>query len=325
MNKISRRHFIQQTGGASAVCALAAKNILAAERVKSPFRVSVINDEISQDLDHACSLAANEFNLDWIELRSFWKKDVLNLDDNELAEALRTVNKYNLRVTDIASPLFKVDWKGAPLSKFGPRRDQGKHGYTFDQQDEVLERSIRLAKTFGTSRIRCFDFWRLEDPAPFRAEINRKLQETAEKVGKQNLLLVLENEMACNTATGPESAKVLEAVQSPHFVLNWDPGNAAAAGEASPYPDGYALLPKNRIGHCHCKSAVRKPDGKFGWAPVGQGIVDWVGQFRALKQDGYHYAVSLETHWRGGGTPEASTKISMAGMKDCLRKAGALG
>jgi sugar phosphate isomerase/epimerase len=322
MNKTSRRRFIQQTGGASAVFAITAKQILAFERLKSPFHISVINDEISKDLDHACSVAANEFNLDWIELRSFGHKDVLNLDDNELAEAKRTVDKYKLRVTDIASPLFKVHWKGAPLSKFGP---QHQHGYTFDQQDEVLDRSIRLAKTFGTPLIRCFDFWRLEDPSPFRAAINDKLRQAAEKAGKQGLSLVLENEMACNTATGPEAAKVLDAIQSPHFLLNWDPGNAAAAGEASPYPDGYALLPKNRIGHCHCKSAVRKPDGKYGWAPVGQGLVDWVGQFRALKKDGYRHAVSLETHWRGGGTPEESTKISMAGMKDCLRKAGALG
>jgi sugar phosphate isomerase/epimerase len=322
MNKTSRRRFIQQTGGASAVFAITAKQILAFERLKSPFHISVINDEISKDLDHACSVAANEFNLDWIELRSFGHKDVLNLDDNELAEAKRTVDKYKLRVTDIASPLFKVHWKGAPLSKFGP---QHQHGYTFDQQDEVLDRSIRLAKTFGTPLIRCFDFWRLEDPSPFRAAINDKLRQATEKAGKQGLSLVLENEMACNTATGPEAAKVLDAIQSPHFLLNWDPGNAAAAGEASPYPDGYALLPKNRIGHCHCKSTVRKPDGKYGWAPVGQGLVDWVGQFRALKKDGYRHAVSLETHWRGGGTPEESTKISMAGMKDCLRKAGALG
>lgn len=324
MINLSRRHFIQQTSGASAALALSAKQILASEKLNSPFRIAVINDEISHDLDHACSVAANEFNLSWIELRSFGHKDVLKLDDNELAEAKRTVAKYKLSVTDIASPLFKVDWKGAPASKFGPQGERAKHGYTFDQQDEVLQGSIRLAKAFGTQRIRCFDFWRLEDQAPYRAEINDKLRKAAEKVGKQGLLLVLENEMACNTATGPEAAKVLEAVPSPHFMLNWDPGNAAAAGEASPYPDGYALLPKKRIGHCHCKSAIRKPDGKYEWAPVGKGIVDWVGQFRALKQDGYRYAVSLETHWRGGGTPEESTRISMAGMKECLRKAGAL-
>jgi sugar phosphate isomerase/epimerase len=216
-----------------------------------------------------------------------------------------------------------VDWKGAPLSKYSPKGDQFNAAYTFDQQGEVLERAIALAKTLGTQRIRCFDFWRLEDQAPYRDGINAKLQEAAETTGKQGLLLVLENEPSCNTATGAESAKVLAALPSPHFMLNWDPGNAAAMGE-TPYPNGYALLPKNRIGHCHCKSAIRKPDGSYAWAPVGKGVVDWVGQFGALKKDGYHYAVSLETHWRGAGTPEASSRISMAGMKDALRKAGAL-
>ena len=57
-------------------------------------------------------------------------------------------------------------------------------------------------------------------------------------------------------------------------------------------------------------------------AAVGAGVVDWVGQFRALAKDGYHHAVSLETHWRGAGTPEASTRVSMQGMKSTLSKAG---
>ena len=105
-------------------------------------------------------------------------------------------------------------------------------------------------------------------------------------------------------------------------MLNWDPGNAAASGE-NPFPDGYNLLPKERIGHCHCKDTARKPDGKWEWAPVGGGIIDWVGQFRAFQRDGYHYAVSLETHWRGAGTPEASSRVSMKGLKEALAKAGA--
>ncbi len=66
-------------------------------------------------------------------------------------------------------------------------------------------------------------------------------------------------------------------------------------------------------------------DGKsYEWAAMGRGIIDWVGQFRALARDGYHFAVSLETHWHGGGTPEASTRESWAGMKDELQKAAAL-
>jgi sugar phosphate isomerase/epimerase len=67
---------------------------------------------------------------------------------------------------------------------------------------------------------------------------------------------------------------------------------------------------------------VTKPERKYDWAPVGGGIVDWVGQLRALQRDGFHYGLSLETHCRGGGTPEASTLISMDGLKKALTKAG---
>jgi len=216
---------------------------------KSPFRVSVINDEISQDFGRACEVASREFGMEWIELRGMWNKNIVNLDAKESAEARRILAKYELRVTDIASPLFKVDWQGAPRSKFSEHNDFHAN-FTFNQQGEVLERSIELAKTFQIDRVRCFDFWRLDDQAPYRAAINEKLLDAASKAGKKGITLLLENDSALNTATGAEAAKVLNAVKSPYLMLNWDPGNAAASGE-KPYPDGYNPLPKERIGHCH--------------------------------------------------------------------------
>jgi L-ribulose-5-phosphate 3-epimerase len=294
------------------------------QAAKSPFRIAVINDEITQDFERACKIASHDFGMQWVELRGMWDKNIVNLDEREIAEAQRILKKYNLRVTDIASPLFKVDWPGAPKSKFSPKGAQFGADFSFDQQGEVLERSIRLAKAFDTDRVRCFDFWRLDDPQPFRSAMNAKLLDAANTAGKHGITLVLENEGACNTATGAEAAKVLAAVQSAHLMLNWDPGNAAAAGEKA-YPDGYALLPKDRIGHCHCKDAAKAPNGeKYEWAAMGKGIIDWAGQFRALKNDGYHFAVSLETHWRGAGTAEASTRQSWGGMKEALQRAGAL-
>ena len=257
----------------------------------------------------------------WIELRGMWKKNIVNLDAKEIAEARHIVDKFGLRVTDIASPLFKIDWEGAPISKYS-EHDDFHADFTFKQQDEVLERAMDLAKAFGTDRVRCFDFWRLEEQAPYRDAINAKLLEAATKAGKKGITLLLENDGGLNTATGAEAAKVLAAVKSPHFMLNWDPGNAAAWGEKA-YPDGYNLLPKDRIGHCHCKDAVKGAKG-YDWAPMGKGLVDWAGQFKALKRDGYHFAVSLETHWQGGGSPEESTRQSWAGMRALLQQAGAL-
>jgi sugar phosphate isomerase/epimerase len=314
----ARREFL--AGMAAMTAATTLSRFASAVTTVRPFRVSVINDEISQDFGHVCEVASRDFGMGWIELRSMWKKNIVSLDEKEVAEARRILDKFQLKVTDIASPLFKVDWPGAPKSKYSEEKSFNA-SFDLSQQDEVLERAIAMAKSFGTDRVRCFDFWRLEDQSPYRAAINDKLRDAAVQAEKKAIILVLENEPACNTATGAEAAKTLSAVQSKSFMLNWDPGNAAAQGE-TPYPDGYKLLPKDRIGHCHCKDTVKKGSG-YDWAPMGGGMIDWAGQFKALKRDGYAFAVSLETHWNGGGTPEECSRKSWAGMEKLLKEADA--
>jgi L-ribulose-5-phosphate 3-epimerase len=289
----------------------------------SAFNVSVLTDEISQDLGRALEVASKEFGIGWVDLREVGKKNIMNWDEKEVAEARRLLERYQLRVACIASPIFKVDWPDAPRSKFSPNRDSFGGDFTFKQQDELLERGFELARAFNTDRLRIFDFWRLDDQKPHRKAIDEKVREAAIKAKKRGVTLVLENEHACNTATGAEAARLLTEVQEPALELTWDPGNAAWRDEV-PFPNGYASIPKGRIGHVHCKDAVRKKDGG-GWEGMarGRGVIDWAGQFRALKQDGYKRAVTLETHWRGAGTPEESTRQSMAGMQELLKKAGA--
>lgn len=285
-----------------------------------PFQISVLSDEISQDFGHACEIATKKFGMRWIELRTLWDKNIVALDSNEIAEAVRLVKNNELHVSGIAGPLFKVDWRGAPIRQ-NEQRDQFNAAFTFSQQDEVLERSLALAETFGSPRVRCFDFWRLDDQEPYREAMNQILHNAAEKAGRRGITLVLENEHACNTATGEEAATVLAQVRSKHFMLNWDPGNAAMAGE-TPYPNGYELLPKDRIGLCHCKDVVVN-GSKREWAAVGYGMIDWLGQFAALRRDGYRGVLSLETHWRGAGSAESSSAQSWEGMKVALERAAA--
>ena len=150
--RMKRREFVRQASGGLMVSAFAWQ----ARATTSPFRLSVITDDLSQDFDRACNIAANDFGLKWVEVRELWKKNCMALDANEIAEARRIVERHGLQVTDIASPLFKVDWKGAPRSKFSPEGDKFSANYTFDQQGEILERAIALAKTFGSQRVRCF-------------------------------------------------------------------------------------------------------------------------------------------------------------------------
>ena len=234
----------------------------AASPIACPFKLAVINDEITQDFEKACQIVAGEFGLGWIELRSMWNKNVTELDAKQVEEARKILAEHKLRVTDIASPLFKTDWPGAPRSSQSETRDQFHADFDAAAQDKLLERCISLCKSFDTDRIRCFDYWRLDDPKPYREAINAKLRQAAERCAKDDITLLLENEMSCNTATGEEAAAVLNAIPNNNFMLNWDPGNAAALG-STPYPTGYQALPKNRIGHCHCKDVIRKPDNKY--------------------------------------------------------------
>jgi len=261
----------------------------------------------------------------WVELRSLWGKSLMNLKEDQISDAHKILEKHRLQVTDIASPLFKTDWPGAPRSQYGSKGDMhGAPETTFKEQDEILEKSIALAKQFKTNKVRCFDFWRIDDIKPYLEAIDEKLHQAAEKAGKEGILLVLENEFECNTATGRESARTLGAIKSSSLALNWDPGNAVMRGEMDAYPTAWEMLPKHRIHHCHVKNAVKNDSGKVEWAPTGQGVVDWTGQFRALKAAGFRDAVSLETHWHGAATPEESSRVSWAGMKKALSDAGAL-
>ncbi len=317
--KISRRQFHAGFGATALGCALPASMWAAS----SGFNVGVISDEISQDFDHACNVIAKQWGLHFVELRELWGKNLQVISDAQIAEAQRILAKYGLQVTDISSPLYKVNWPGAPPSPYGSKEDlHGADEVSFKQQDAVLERSIELAKQFKTNKVRCFDFWRIEDVKPYRAAINAKLQESAEKAARQNVMLVLENEFACNTATGREAAATLSGVPSRNLALNWDPGNAVMRGELDAFPNGWRALPKDRIHHCHVKNAVKDSAGKIVWSPVNIGFIDWAAQFKALAGVGYTDAVNLETHWKDGKSPESSSRTSWKGMREELEKAG---
>jgi sugar phosphate isomerase/epimerase len=321
MQTLSRRQF----AGLSIATAASSLLPLRAWAAGSKFKIGVISDEISDDFDHACYVINKQFGLHWVELREIWGKNLQAVSDDEIARAQKILAKYGLQVTDISSPLYKVDWPGAPHSQYGSKEDlHGADETKFNQQQEVLERSISLAKQFKTNKVRCFDFWRIDDVKPYRKAINAKLQEAAEFAAKHDVLLVLENEYECNTATGREAAATLADVPSRNLALNWDPGNAVMRGELDAFPGGWDALPKDRIHHCHVKNAVKDATGKIVWSPVDVGYIDWTAQFKALMGIGYSNAVNLETHWRGAGTPEASSIRSWEGMKKDLQKAGAI-
>src|SRR5260370_39045 len=100
-----------------------ARALRAAPRAEA-FTLSVLTDEISQDLGHACEIAAREFGLRYVELRSAHDKNIMSWDANDIVEARRILARFNLRVSELASPIFKVDSPGAPRSPESPSGPQ---------------------------------------------------------------------------------------------------------------------------------------------------------------------------------------------------------
>jgi hypothetical protein len=151
-------------------------------------------------------------------------KNVMNWDANDIAEVRKVLQRFKLRVSEIASPVFKTDWPGAPKSPFSPKNPQFGADFTYEQQDELLERAMALATTFDTPYIRVFDFWRLDDQAPHRQAIDDRVRQAAVKVAAKGLTLTLENELACNTAT-PRGAGALPDTVSPQpgWAAWWAP------------------------------------------------------------------------------------------------------
>ena len=282
------------------------------------FKLGVFTDEISQDLERALHVIKKEFQVSYVELRTMWNKNVVDLSNVEIRRAKKMLNKYSLLVSCIASPFLKCNLQEEKEETKEDAFFTGKGGYK--EHFLMLKQSIELGKIFSTNLVRSFSFWRVDS---FPSE--ETWQEIVSKIGlavnivkKEGFILALENEHGCNVATGVEAHKLIKEIDSLYLRLIWDPGNAYFAGEV-PYPDGYNLI-KDRIVHIHVKDATKNEKGRPIWLPVGKGKIDFRRQFRALKEDNFQGVVSLETHYiPEGGSAGEGIRESFAGMSSILQ------
>lgn len=242
-------------------------------------RLSVITDEISQDLARALDLAT-AVGFDGIEVRSVWNVAPHRLTDEQLA---------TIRSDALASGLAVVAFDPPALKQPRPRSSE-----ELAQCRTALHRGVQQARVLGAPYVRMFSFYREDRPEPeLAAGLVRDLLPDLDTAG---VTLLIETGTRTNTPTLRHALRFLDVVDDERLAILWDPGNAVFGGwDPVPFPADYAAG-RDRIRHVH----VKDPDATRGYVELGSGDLPWPAIVEALAEDGYEGYLSLETHWRMG-------------------------
>ena len=247
-------------------------------------RLSAFADEISANLDEQIAVLHNE-NISYLDLRSVEGINVLDLSDSQVITIKNTLNKQNIGVACIGSPIGKV-------SIASP----------FNETLTKLERAIELADIFQTPFIRIFSFYppvlsaedaesgEFVDPTEWRDEVHTRLHTMTEQARAANITLLHENEKDIYGDTIARCVDLLKNINDAHFQAAFDPANFIQCQQI-PFPDAYEAL-HSWVRYMHVKDALA--DGTV--VAAGEGEAHWSDLLQRLHRHGYDGFFSLEPH-----------------------------
>jgi sugar phosphate isomerase/epimerase len=263
-------------------------------------------DEISDDFSEQCKVAAG-LGLRYVEVRSAWGTNILDLDGTQLATVRETLAENGLKASSVGSPIGKISID----DEFPPHLERMRH-------------AVEVAKTLDAPYIRLFSFFIPEgtDPDSWRDEVLTRMSALAEAAADADVILVHENEKEIYGDIPRRCLDIVTSVSSPKLQLAWDPANFVQVG-VRPFTDGYALL-RPHVAYIQIKDALLA-DGTVVVAGAGDGELPET--VRALRADGFDGFFSLEPHlgeytaYGALSGPELFTK-AWQGFTDILSSEG---
>lgn len=278
------------------------------ERIKTmssaTFTLSAFGDEIADDLQVQLQ-TLRELEIDHLELRGVWGKNVLRLDDAKVARVRQMCAEYGIGVSCIGSPVGK-----------SPIEDP------VEREVSNLTRIFQIAEALGTRRVRIFSFYPPDTTSSthydaYLAEAIDRLSRLTKLAEREGFDLLLENERDIVGDTPARCHAILSAIDSPHLRFIWDPANFVQVGVARPTERGWSSLGPYTT-HVHIKDAVLaggdvKPAGD-GDGQVGELLVK-------LRDSGYRGFLALEPHLAIAGRAGGFSGVGgMARAVEALRQ-----
>jgi sugar phosphate isomerase/epimerase len=232
-------------------------------------------DEISDDFSLQCKVAAG-LGLRYVEVRSAWGINILDLDASQLETVRETLAADDLRVSSIGSPIGKISID----DDFPPHLERMRH-------------AVEVAGLLEAPYIRIFSFFIPEgtDPDSRRDEVLSRMSALAEAAANSGVILVHENEKEIYGDIPRRCLDIVTTVNSANLKLAWDPANFVQVG-VRPFTEGYSTL-RPHLAYVQIKDALLA-DASVVVAGAGDGEVRET--VRALHADGFDGFFSLEPH-----------------------------
>jgi sugar phosphate isomerase/epimerase len=263
-------------------------------------------DEISPELEEQMETLAQE-SISYMELRSVWNINVLDLSDDELDRVKYATAKRGIRISSIGSPIGKV-----PVTDpFAPHLER-------------FRRALHAADVMEAPYLRVFSFFIPggQEPGHYREEVLDRMGIMAGEAEDSGVTLLHENEKEIYGDVPSRCLDILAGVDSPALRAAWDAANFVQCG-VSPYKEGYTLL-RPYVEYVHVKDALSSSDSVV---PAGEGDGQLPETLSALRDSGFDGFFSLEPHLASAGTysgfsgPELFRKAAGA-FKGLLRRQG---
>jgi sugar phosphate isomerase/epimerase len=240
--------------------------------------LAIVTDEIALDLEDAIR-HGREFGIKKYEIRCIksYEKRVPFIDAEDLNRVRELVDEGSIEITALSPGTFKIN----PSDK---ERLQA-------ELEETLPKTFELATELGAEKVITFGFMRDETD---EHTVVRLLKQAGELAAEHGVLLAVENEPGSYCDTGENTARVIQAVNHGSVGVNWDPGNALSSGDVA-YPLGYEAI-KPYLMNLHIKDTIPVPPDKWENRLINDGGVNWLGQLKAVLDDGILSYLTLETH-----------------------------
>jgi sugar phosphate isomerase/epimerase len=264
-------------------------------------------DEISPELGEQLDTLAGE-SIRFVELRSVWNKNVLDLTDDEIRTVGAAISGRGIGVSSIGSPIGKV-----PIDEdFAPHLER-------------FRRALHVAKVLKAPYVRVFSFFvpAGKDPAVYRDEVLGRMGALAREAEAAGVVLVHENEKGIYGDVPSRCLDILTQVDSPYLRAAWDAANFVQCGVDRPYQAGYHSL-RPYVEYVHVKDALA---GSGTVVPAGEGDGEIRETISALHNSGFDGFFSLEPHLASSGRysgfsgPELFGRATGA-FKNLLRQGG---